>query len=70
MQVRAEFLDITLAVLCVVAPEIEQRLRSVSAGRGRAGAGQVKGSAQVFALADGLADAAKKVSRGMIHTAD
>ena len=61
-QVRAEFLDITLAVLCFVAPEIEQRLRQVGPGRGRAGVvGQVEGSTQIFALADGLADAVKKV---------
>jgi hypothetical protein len=50
-----------LAVLCAVAPDIEQRLRQAGPGRGRAGAGQVKGAAQVFALADGLADAVKKV---------
>lgn len=59
-QVRAEFLDVMLAVLCAVAPDIEQRLRQAGPGRGRAGAGQVKGAAQVFALADGLADAVKK----------
>lgn len=64
MQVRAEFLDVMLAVLCAAAPEIEQRLRQVGPGRGRAGAGQVKGAAQVFALADGLADAVKKVGAG------
>jgi hypothetical protein len=62
MQGRAEFLCITLAVLCVVAPEIEERLRAVGPGRGRAGVGQVQGSSQVFALADNLPDAAKKVS--------
>jgi hypothetical protein len=59
--VRAEFLDITLAGLCFVAPEIEQRLRQVGPGRGRAGAGQVAGASQLFALAEGLPDAAKKV---------
>lgn len=59
---RAEFLDITLAVLCFVAPEIEQRLRQVGPGRGRAGAGRVAGASQLFALAEGLPDAAKKVS--------
>lgn len=63
LQVRAEFLDITLAVLCFVAPEIEQRLRQVGPGRGRAGVGQVQGASQVFALADSLADAVKKVRR-------
>lgn len=60
-QVRAEFLDITLAVLCLLAPEIESRLRQVGPGRGRAGAGQVDGAAQLFALAEGLPDAVKKV---------
>jgi len=74
MQVRAEFLDITLAVLCFVAPEIEQRLRQVGPGRGRAGAGQVEGSSQLFALADGLPDVLKKVgghtdSSGRNHVA-
>jgi hypothetical protein len=61
--VRAEFLTITLAVLCLVAPELEARLREVGPGRGRAsGAAQVEGAAQLFAIADGLPDAAKKVS--------
>lgn len=61
-QLRAEFLDMTLAGLCFVAPEIEQRLRQVGPNKGRAGVGQVQGSSQVFALAEGLPDGAKKVS--------
>jgi hypothetical protein len=52
----------TLAGLCFVAPEIEQRLRQVGPNKGRAGAGQVQGSSQVFALAEGLPDGVKKVS--------
>lgn len=61
LQVRAEFLDVTLAVLCFVAPDIEARLRQVSPGRGRAGAGQVAGAQQVFALADGQPENVNKV---------
>eukprot|EP00775_Hariotina_reticulata_P009832 gene9832-9991_t len=59
-QVRAEFLDILLAVLCFTAPELEGRLRQVGPGRGRAQAGEVAGAAQVFALAEGLTDNIRK----------
>jgi hypothetical protein len=61
-QVRAEFLDILLAVLCFTAPEIEGRLRQVGPGRGRAGAAEVAGAAQLFALAEGQPEAVRKVS--------
>lgn len=61
MQVRAEFLDILLAVLCFTAPEIEGRLRQVGPGKGRAGAGDVAGAAQLFALAEGQPEAVRKV---------
>lgn len=69
-QVRAEFLDILLAVLCFTAPEIEGRLRQVGPGRGRAGAGQVAGAAQLFALADSQPEAEKKVSCSCVVTCD
>ncbi|WIA36779.1 hypothetical protein OEZ86_008037 [Tetradesmus obliquus] len=59
-QVRAEFLDILLAVLCFTAPEIEGRLRQVGPGKGRAGAGDVAGAAQLFALAEGQPEAVRK----------
>ncbi|KAF8065478.1 CCB2 [Scenedesmus sp. PABB004] len=59
-QVRAEFLDVLLAVLCFAAPELEARLREAGPGRGRAGAGQVAGAAQLFALAEGQSEAARK----------
>lgn len=58
---RAEFLDILLAVLCFTAPEIEGRLRQVGPGRGRAGAAEVAGAAQLFALAEGQPEAVRKV---------
>lgn len=61
LQVRAEFLDITLAVLCFTAPEIEARLRQVVPGRGRAGAAQIAGAQQIFALADGQPESVRKV---------
>ena len=69
-KVRAEFLDITLAVLCFLAPELEARLKEVGPGRGRvvgtnnnqAGGGvAVADSVQLFALAEQLTDAVKKV---------
>ena len=60
-QVRAEFLDILLAVLCFAAPELERRLRSAAPGRGRSSAGSVEGAAQLFALAGTLSESAKKV---------
>eukprot|EP00879_Flechtneria_rotunda_P006168 GHRR01006485.1.p1 GENE.GHRR01006485.1~~GHRR01006485.1.p1 ORF type:complete len:331 (+),score=129.47 GHRR01006485.1:317-1309(+) len=59
-QMRAEFLDITLAALCFVVPEIEARLRQVQPGRGRSGVGEIAGSAQLFALAEGLDETARK----------
>lgn len=59
-QVRAEFLDILLAVLCFTAPEIEGRLRQVGPGRGRAGAADVAGATQLFALAEGQPEAVRK----------
>jgi hypothetical protein len=64
LQVRAEFLDILLAVLCFTAPEIEGRLRQVGPGRGRAGAAEVAGAAQLFALAEGQPEAVRKVGGG------
>lgn len=68
LQVRAEFLDITLSVLCFVAPEVEARLRQVVPGRGRAGAGQAAGANQVFALADGQPESVRKVRREQNQT--
>ncbi|MEW5308917.1 MAG: hypothetical protein WDW38_000837 [Sanguina aurantia] len=56
-QVRAEFINVTLAALCVVVPEIEVRLREALPGRGRmASAGAIAGSTNAFMLAAGLAE--------------
>jgi hypothetical protein len=60
-QVRAEFLGALLVALCLVVPEIEERLRAVLPGRGRqAGADAVEGSSRVFALDGGLPEAERR----------
>jgi len=60
-QVRAEFLCSLLVALCVIVPEVEERLKSVLPGRGRQqGAEAVEGSARVFALSDALPDSEKR----------
>jgi hypothetical protein len=62
VQIRAEFLDSLLAVLCLVTPEIELRLQEVLPGRGRQrGAENVAGATTGFCLASDLDDASKKV---------
>eukprot|EP00877_Chromochloris_zofingiensis_P011945 jgi/Chrzof1/7003/Cz02g07090.t1_CCB2[v5.2] len=59
-QVRAEFLDLVLAVLCIVTPDIEDRLREVMPGRGRQQASAtIPGAAQGFFLDPKLDDKTK-----------
>jgi hypothetical protein len=63
-QVRTEFLVILLAVMCFAAPEVEARLREAAPNRGRAAAGgALPGATQTFALAQGLPEQLKVVSR-------
>ncbi|GBF93312.1 hypothetical protein Rsub_06044 [Raphidocelis subcapitata] len=60
-QGRAEFLGALLVALCLVVPEIEERLKSILPGRGRqAGAVSVEGSARVFALDGALPEAERR----------
>lgn len=50
-----------LVALCVITPEIEERLKQVLPGRGRQQAAEaVEGATRVFSLADSLADGDKR----------
>jgi hypothetical protein len=60
-QARAEVLGAALALVCVVVPEVEERLRQALPGQGRrTAAGPIAGAASAFHLADGLSDGAKQ----------
>lgn len=60
-QVRAEVLCAVLAAVCVVVPEIEERLKEALPGRGRQGtSASVEGATQGFFLAPSLPDATKQ----------
>jgi hypothetical protein len=59
---RAEFLGAMLAVLCVLTPEIELRLREATPGRGRVQmAGSIAGAQQGFYLSTRLEEGSKQV---------
>ncbi|KAG2422693.1 hypothetical protein HXX76_015857 [Chlamydomonas incerta] len=60
-QVRSEWLGVLLASLCVLVPDIEERLREAMPGRGRQKAAEaIEGSANGFFLEPSLPEAAKK----------
>jgi hypothetical protein len=60
-QGRAELLGAALAGVAVATPALEARLLEAQPGRGRqAAAGEVQGSSNVFALGEGLGEAAKR----------
>jgi len=62
LQLRAEFLDAVLVVLCVLLPDIEERLRQALPGQGRQQvAGSIQGASQAFYLAETLSDTSKQV---------
>lgn len=64
-QVRCEWLGALLASLCVLVPDIEERLREAMPGRGRQKAAEaIEGSANGFFLEPSLQEAAKKVKGG------
>ena len=63
VQVRAEYLCLLLAGLCVVVPEVEDRLKEVLPGRGRQRmAEKIEGAANGFFLAPSLSERSKQVS--------
>jgi hypothetical protein len=60
-KVRAEFLCSLLVAICVVVPEVEQRLKGTLPGQGRRGASDaVDGAARAFALSEALAEPAAR----------
>ena len=60
-QGRAELLGAALAGVAVATPALEARLLEAQPGRGRQAAeGEVQGSSNVFALSEGLSEAAKR----------
>ncbi|KAG2426849.1 hypothetical protein HYH02_014702 [Chlamydomonas schloesseri] len=60
-QTRSEWLGALLAALCVLVPDIEERLREAMPGRGRQKAADaIAGSANGFFLEPSLPEAAKK----------
>jgi hypothetical protein len=63
LQVRAEYLCLSLAVLCVVVPEVEERLKEALPGRGRQRmADSIAGATNGLFIASKMSDDIKKVS--------